>query len=164
MKSLLSPGTLGSERFSGILHWSTWSFRAFTSSMSPGTLGIKHVSYTQLPQEGPLPLPSHSLHALWQIHYKWTPNWLQMGFGDWKYSVLCLRYLCRTKQNQSKHNGTKQPSGKSLCRSMISQGDPRILLFLVKRKPFLNKSRCYRVRFSRESPTQTHSCGAPTCL
>lgn len=32
------PGTLGSERFSGILHWSTWSFNAFTSSMSPGTL------------------------------------------------------------------------------------------------------------------------------
>ena len=37
-----SPGTLGSERFSGILHWSTWSFSAFTSSMSPGTLKIKH--------------------------------------------------------------------------------------------------------------------------
>lgn len=36
-----SPGTLGSERFSGILHWSTWSFNAFTSSMSPGTLRNK---------------------------------------------------------------------------------------------------------------------------
>lgn len=40
-KNQCSPGTLGSERFSGILHWSTWSFSAFTSSISPGTLWIK---------------------------------------------------------------------------------------------------------------------------
>lgn len=40
-KNQRSPGTLGSERFSGILHWSTWSFSAFTSSISPGTLWIK---------------------------------------------------------------------------------------------------------------------------
>lgn len=35
---MFSPGTLGSERLSGILHCSTCSLRAFTSSISPGTL------------------------------------------------------------------------------------------------------------------------------
>lgn len=44
-KIILLPGTLGSDRFSGILHWSTWSFSAFTSSMSPGTLKTRHLHW-----------------------------------------------------------------------------------------------------------------------
>lgn len=39
-----SPGTWGSSRPVGTFHWSTCSFRAFTSSMSPGTLSRRRGS------------------------------------------------------------------------------------------------------------------------
>lgn len=58
-----SPGTLGSERFSGILHWSTWSFNAFTSSMSPGTLKIKHNSSVTL---------ADHKRDLYRYHYRFS--------------------------------------------------------------------------------------------
>lgn len=42
------PGMCGSSSPVGIFHWSTCSFRALTSSMSPGTLGTEQLQLQPL--------------------------------------------------------------------------------------------------------------------
>lgn len=97
-----SPGTLGSERFSGILHWSTWSFNALTSSMSPGTLKIKHNSSVTLADhkrdlylhhDSKSTTHAHSLNMAW---------WLKER--HYLFAVL----LWNETKKHSKHNTTQQ--------------------------------------------------------
>lgn len=162
-----SPGPLGSERFSWILHWSTWSFNAFTSSMSPGTLKIQHSMSVTL---------SGHQRDLYLYHYRFSlpcgksiPHVHPVGFKCGLVAEPTLLFVCSTsseqnkqtnKKKQTKHNITKQHtvhcSEKSPCRSAASQGDPFIVHW-AKGNAFLNKSRCYRIKSAGEKPAQTQS-------
>lgn len=97
-----SPGTLGSERFSGILHWSTWSFRAFTSSISPGTLQstdrqlhpANHKRALRLHRyRVPVPGSKTVTHA--------HPVGFKCGLVAEKHCALCLWRLFGAKQKQN---------------------------------------------------------------
>lgn len=156
-----SPGTLGSERFSGILHWSTWSFSAFTSSMSPGTLRMKRYSYTQRPQEGALPLSQTSLTALWLNS---LPMHTQLASNvAWWLKRFCSLFVVLLWNKQNKHITGKQHSLQETPYVEVSQKGSYVVC-LTKSNKFLNKSRCYRVKCAGENPTQTHSCEAIACL
>ncbi len=52
------PGICGSSRPVGTFHWSTCSFREFTSSMSPGTLRHKHTT-------------DFNTHSFLDLHLDW---------------------------------------------------------------------------------------------
>ncbi len=152
--------SLGSS--TGLLGASTRSLHQCLQALWSKT---QHVSYTKWPQEGPLPLSFKTFHALWQIHYSCTTSWLQVRLCGWKHPVIYLQYFSGTKQKLNKRITAKtiHCSGKSPCRSHVSQGDPYIV-HLMKGNTFLSKSRCYSIKFAGENPTQTHSCEAPTCL